>query len=240
MVAFGDVMIDGLGPIRETPSVSAVGGLLANALGVRREESSRLARLQDRLIVACRVDHVETRFTDFQTAQLDGKDRGWTTSGAIQKRAGAPDTFKSPHIRERDYDSDVSIAIALRMRNSDETPTIDDLTHAIQWPARPLFLGRKCCLPSAPLFDRVVEAETALEALRQLPLRKTYRRQTAFGASVAERVVVTLPPDEACPLGFETVLSTEWRDWPAGIHAGEQRRFRGFVDQTWFVTEESG
>ena len=40
LMAFGDVMVDAIGPIRDTPAASTLTGLLANALGVRREESA--------------------------------------------------------------------------------------------------------------------------------------------------------------------------------------------------------
>jgi CRISPR system Cascade subunit CasD len=237
MVAFGDTMIDSRGPIRETPSVSAISGLLANALDFRREQWPRLARIQDRIVFGCRLDHLGTRFTDFQTAQLNGKDRGWTTSGTIQERAGGTNTFDSPHIREREYGSDVRIVVALRLRDAEEQPTIDDLAHAVQWPARPLFLGRKCCLPSAPIFAGLVGADDAFDALLRAPLRAPHRRGARD--EQGDRFVITLPPDEACPDGFETVYSTERRDWPAGVHAGEQRRFRGIVDRTRFATERN-
>lgn len=239
MVAFGDTMIDSLGRIRETPSLSAVSGLLGNALGVRREETGKLSRLQDRMVLACRLDTVGGRFRDFQTAQLNGKDRGWTTSGQIQERAGGANTFDSPHIRERDYDSDVRIALAIRLRDADESPTLDEIAHAVQWPARPLFFGRKCCLPSAPIFDRFVEADGALDALKRVPLRGTDSQHHWKSDPTSARVVVTLAPDEVCPDGFETVYSTERRDWPAGVHAGEQRCFRGTVDRAVF-TEGAG
>jgi CRISPR system Cascade subunit CasD len=238
MVAFGDVMIDSLGPIREAPSVSAISGLLANALGINREETERLSRLQDRLVLATRLNHGDSRFTDFQTAQLNGKDRGWTTSGTIQERAGGANTFNSPHIRWRDYDSDVSMTVAIRLRDAVEPPTLDDVSKAVQWPFRPLFLGRKCCLPSSPLFAGFAEADDALHALHQVPLRLEVRSRARFGRDRESGIVVTLPPDEPCPDGFEAVTSTERRDWPAGVHAGVQRRYRGTVPRDAFATSE--
>ena len=62
---------------------------LANALGWRRVEAQRHQDLQDRLVFAARIDrepHRRLRMTDFQTAQLGGNDRGWTT----RNRAGKP------------------------------------------------------------------------------------------------------------------------------------------------------
>lgn len=239
MVAFGDIMIDSLGPIREAPAVSAISGLLANALGLRREQSSALSRLQERLVIACRLDQVGSRLTDFQTAQLGAKDRWWTTDGTVQERAGGPNTFDSPHIRERDYNCDVRMLVLLRLRDTAEAPTLDDVAHAVQWPARPLFLGRKCCLPSAPLFVGFVDAVTAFEALRSVPLFARESRSYRIRRDELSEIVVTLPPDDPCPEGFQTVYATEWRDWPAGVHAGEQRRHRGSVARALFAQGET-
>lgn len=239
MAAFGDVMIDSLGPIRDTPAVSAISGLLANALGLRREQTLALSRLQERLVIACRIDHAESRFTDFQTAQLGANDRWWTTDGRVQERAGGANTFDSPHIRERDYDCDVRMLILLRLRDAAETPTLDDVAQAVQWPARPLFLGRKCCLPSAPLFVGFVDAVTAFEALRGVPLFARRSRSYRNQRDELSEIVVTLPPDDPCPEGFHTVYATEWRDWPAGVHAGEQRRHRGSVARAEFAQGEA-
>lgn len=237
MMGFGDVMIDAIGRIRETPSISAVSGLLANALGIRREEYARLARLQERLVVGCRVDHVDSQFTDFQTAQLGGADRWWTTSGRPQERAGGTATFDSPHIRWRDYDSDARLTIAIRLLDETEPPTLDELAEAVQWPARPLFFGRKCCLPSAPLYGGIVEGDTAYEVLRHLPLRSAGRSIRRAPADALKGIVLTLPPEEPCPAGFESITSTEQRDWPAGVHAGLQRRFRAVVGREVFAME---
>lgn len=239
MVAFGDVLIDSWGPIRDTPAVSAISGLVANALGIRREQSLELSRLQERLVIACRIDQAEPRLTDYQTAQLGAKDVWWTTDGTVQKRAGSPDTFDSPHIRKRDYDCDVRMLVLLRLRDAAEAPTLDDVAQAVQWPARPLFLGRKCCLPSAPLFVGFVDAATSFDALRSIPLFARGSRSYRNRRDELSEIVVTLPPSEPCPEGFHTVYATEWRDWPAGVHAGEQRRYRGSVARALFAHGEA-
>ena len=50
LMAFGGVKIDHVGLTREFPSVSALTGLLANALGWQRDEGERHQDLQNRLI----------------------------------------------------------------------------------------------------------------------------------------------------------------------------------------------
>ena len=64
------------------------------------------------------------------------------------------------------------MTVALRLGDKDESPTLEELADALREPARPLFIGRKPCLPSAPLFADFIEAETTLDALLKHPLER--------------------------------------------------------------------
>ena len=168
LMAFGGETIDNLGIIRPFPAVSMLTGLFANALGWRRIERQRHQQLQDRMVFAARIDREPAggvRMTDFQTAQLAANDRGWTTRGAPEGRAGGANTYLAPHLRYRDYYADMRVTVALRLEPAKGQPTLDELAAALQEPARPLFIGRKPCLPSAPLFGGFAEGDTALAAL---------------------------------------------------------------------------
>lgn len=226
-MAFGDVMVDSIGPVRATPAASTVTGLLANALGVRRWEPVRLARLQARLVFGCRLDRRGRRFTEFQTAQLSKDDVGWTTRGRIEGRKGGPDTYRSPHIRRRDHDADACVTVALRLLDSDEPPTLGDLARALDEPARPLFLGRKHCLPSGRLVVGLLDAPTVHDALLAAPLPGSGGTTTLRRTDT--RMLVVVPADDPCPEGFRPVRATERRDWTAGIHTGELLTYHGHV-----------
>ena len=102
--------------------------------------------LQDRLVFAARIDREPAggvRLTDFQTAQLGANDKGWTTRGAPDERAGGANTYLAPHLRWRDYFADMRVSVALRLEPSEQTPTLEDLAVALDEPVRPLFIGRK-------------------------------------------------------------------------------------------------
>ena len=103
--------------------------------------------------------------TDFQTAQLAKNDHNWTTRGNPEGRHGGPGTYLGPHLRWRDYTADKRVTVALRLENEDESPTLDELAAALRRPARPLFLGRKSCLPARPLFEGFAEVTDLLDAL---------------------------------------------------------------------------
>ena len=209
MLSFGREAVDALGPVSDFPAASMLTGLLANALGWRREWRDRHARLQARLHFAARLDRPGTRLTDFQTAQLGRDDRGWTTRGAPEGRAGGAATYNSPHIRRREYDADARVTVALRLLDAAEAPTLDELAAALDAPARPLFLGRKPCLPSAPLFGELVSAPGLLDALAAVP-----------PPDDAGPFRVLLPLAEGAALRDERRWVTDGRNWTAGVHAG--------------------
>ena len=217
LVAFGGEVVDARGVLAEFPGASLLTGLLANALGYRRGEAERLQSLQDRLVYAARIDRAGTRITDFQTAQLGKDDRGWTTRGRPEGRAGGAGSYAGPHLRRRDYDCDLSCAVALRLEPAEATPTLDDLRDALLQPARPLFLGRKPCLPSRPLLDpdparRIVEADDLLAALGLLA-----------PAEDSDRTLrVMLPDSEPAAPRDQVRPVTDARNWRSGVHGGHR------------------
>ena len=207
LMAFGGETIDNYGVIRDFPALSMVTGLLANALGYRREESEWHDRLQARLLVGARLDRDVQRLTDFQTAQLGKDDKGWTTWGFAEGRRG--DSYKSPHLRYRDYHASLNVLVALRLEPAAEFPTLDDLAQALDHPARPLFIGRKTCLPSRRVFAGWHEAENVLAALQtaQLPGKTRYLR-------------VQWPEGEGILAGDRPLDLCDERNWRSGVHGG--------------------
>ena len=237
LMAFGGETIDNYGVIRWFPSASMLTGLLANALGWRRTERERHQRLQDRLVFAARIDREPTtgvRLTDFQTAQLGGNDQGWTTQGVPEGRAGGAATYDAPHLRYRDYFADMRTSIALRLEPAEETPTLDDLAVALQEPARPLFIGRKPCLPSGFLFGDFSQGDTALAALLATPLAPNVSHVDSIRA---------LWPDgegEAEIAPSRSYMLTDQRNWTSGLHGGGRLVCEGTIEHSRFSTTKDG
>ncbi len=235
LMAFGGEIIDNYGVIRWFPSTSMLTGLLANALGWRRIERERHQRLQDRLIFAARIDRepaTGVRLTDFQTAQLSGNDQVWTTRGVPEGRAGGAATYDAPHLRYRDYFADMRTSVALRLEPAEEPPTLDNLAVALQEPARPLFIGRKPCLPSGFLFDGFVQGDTALAALLATPLSADAQYLDS---------IRTLWPDregraEITP--SRSYMLTDQRNWTSGLHGGGRLVCEGAIEHSRFSTAE--
>lgn len=218
LMAFGGTMIDANGPTRDLPIVSMVTGLIANALGWHRAQRELHSDLQRRIVMGARLDRPGSELRDFQTAQLGSNDRGWTTHGEPEGRAGGANTYKSPHIRKRYYRADAFVTIALRLEPADESPTLDEVAAALAEPARPLFVGRKPCLPSRPLLAELpLDAANVHEALTRAAMAE------ASGSNASVRLVLPRRHWPPLPEPLRTDLVADVRDWIAGVHAGETR-----------------
>ena len=231
LIAFGGETIDNLGVIRWFPAASMLTGLFANALGWPRTERERHQRLQDRLIFAARIDREPAggvRMTDFQTAQLGAHDTGWTTRGRPEGRTGGANTYDAPHLRFRNYFADMRVTVALRLQLADDQPTLDDLADALQEPARPLFIGRKPCLPTTNLFRDFREGGTALAALLATTVDEAAGEQDSVRLLWPNREGVdSITADR-------TYMLTDQRNWGSGLHGGGRQVCEGTAKRGQF------
>ena len=227
LMSFGGASVDNHGYVEAYPAFSMLTGLFANALGWRHEEFGRLQRLQERLHFAAHCDLPGEPLIDFQTVAL-GQDSmsdklGWTTRGKIEKRDGG--SSKETHIRYRHYLANAVDTLGVRLEPEDESPNIDSLAEALKQPSRPLFIGRKCCIPSAPLLLTVTEAFSPLSALKALPRIERWGIRTRGPLSVwwdaeAER-------DET--KAMEQIAVSDGRDWANQVHVGRRFIYHGEI-----------
>ena len=228
-MACGGETIDNYGVIRSFPAASMLTGLLANALGWRRIEGERHQHLQDRLVFAVRIDREpagNVRLQDYQTAQLTSA-KHWTTRGKPEGRAGGGGASFT-HLRFRDYFADMRFTVALRMEAADVEPTLDDLANALEQPARPLFIGRKPCLPSAPLFGGFSDGDTVLTALLAVPLDERGGPDT---------IRILWPENDVSKAmtevkKFRTYMLTDQRNWSSSsLHGGGRMVCEGSIER---------
>ena len=219
LAAFGGEAIDARGVTRDFPSQSMLTGLIANALGWHRRQREEHQRLQSRIVYGAirETEPVLGRMTDYQTVQLAKEDRAWTTRGTPAQRDGGQNTYGGAHQRWRDYHADLRMSVVLQLAPADERPTLDDLHVAFVRPSRPIFIGRKSCLPAAPIFHGWVEADTATAALHAViptgagPLRAFW------------------PESEGTAGSDRTAYLTDERNWMTGLHGGARRVCEGRI-----------
>lgn len=224
LMSFGGVLVDQHNKTDLFPYRAMLTGLLANALGYEHGETTRHEALQRRLRYAARRDRAGERIVDYQTVDFssgpmrDGL--GWTTWGRLEERKGGA-ASEGTHIRYRHYLADAVVTVAVTLDPVDESPTLDDVAGALAAPARPLFIGRKCCIPSEPIFQKIVEANSLREILETEPraLRADSRKLPAIWPSSDGEDDASVP-----------VVRVEDRDWSNAIHVGRRFYVEGFVD----------
>ena len=147
------------------PSKSGVLGLALCAMGIRRTDSQGALDPLAALRMGVRVDHEGTADWDYHTAgakigirRPDGKDRG------IKKTAktGEYETLLS----RRQYLFDASFLVALQ----GDSATIADVAGHLVNPTWPFYFGRKCCVPSEPVFAGTDTFSGLTDALASVPL----------------------------------------------------------------------
>lgn len=163
--------------VRDTapePTKSGVIGLLGCALGLERG-NPRLEELDRSLRFGVRVEHAGRRMVDYQTItdflpMAAGGFKGRGTSARslsdLQSQADAvPATILSP----RAYLEDAAFLAGLEAWDG-SSELLSECASALRHPRWPLFLGRKACAPTRPIFDFCGDSYDDLEdALSRRP-----------------------------------------------------------------------
>jgi len=104
--------------------------------------------------------------------------------------------------------------VALRLEPASEEPTLEMLADALQRPIRPLFLGRKACLPAGRIFGGTVDGENAVAAIQRTP-------PIALDP-VADPALYFNEPQAAADTDRIHAVSDQ-RRFSMDVHAGRQR-----------------
>lgn len=229
-MSFGGVMIDQHGFTDRFPGTAMLTGLIANALGWRHEQFDELQRLQERIAYAARWDSQPQEMVDYHTVDLSQpkmRAEGWTTRGVPERRGGG--SKLGTHQRYRHYWVDGLMTVVLHLKGED-APDLQAVQEALQHPARPLFLGRKTCLPARPLLDPltpVVEGDDLLAILRKVPVWG--RDGTPRTGPV--RVLACWPAELGVAGHGEIRQVYDLRDWANQIPAGSRWRAEGLLEE---------
>lgn len=254
IVSFGVISGEEIRRTGDFPTRSQVCGMIGNALGLDRgrgEDMARLNRLQSGTAFAALLLRAGQVWTDVQNARTPGgfdssseriarggrlTDHPDLLPGLIERNERAKKFMTKPVQREKQYLTGVHAIVALSpVADWPEEP--DSLATALRHPARPLWIGRKACPPSAPVFflTNPVQAQHGVSALiaclddpleresasmeRKLPLLWEGGPEPGFS-----------PGGWTVEGGFPTRV-LDRRDWVRGIHTGESFLRRGTLDR---------
>jgi CRISPR system Cascade subunit CasD len=227
LMSFGGVKVDQHNITDRFPGLSLFAGLIANALGWFHGDGHKIQQIQDRLILASRWDIQPEQVVDYHTVDLGQtkmKERGWTTRGNPEHREGGSAAKFGTHIRHRHYLANGILTSVISMQGG-EQPDLLQLETALKRPARPLFIGRKTCLPSTPILIGHLSGENVLTMLESVP-------------RIGRKGVTDNGPMPARWSGDLSLGNTEQikqiydqRNWFTQLHEGSRFVVEGFIKE---------
>jgi len=186
MQAWGGHTFEDYRPSHIFPTRSAVVGLLGACLGIDREDIKSRADLNDSFELTVRTDSRKIQTEQFgrtteKTLNMQ-KMTDFHTVLDARKVDGAP--RPDAIISRREYLCDAEFSLALGFKNN-AVFNLEKVKHAIQKPHYTPFLGRRSCPIQRPLFEIIVAAKSAQDALAQIkPKQGTlYSEQMLQGSS---------------------------------------------------------
>jgi len=150
------------------PGRSAIIGILAAALGIRRDQEMLHSQLEKEYGLAIRLDCDGELVRDYHTVQAPSHDRKAvlaTRRDEITRDLSRLNTLLS----QRDYRVDAACTVALWIRGNASPYSLSELAEALHKPRLTLYLGRKSCPLGLPLAARVESASTLAELFGQYP-----------------------------------------------------------------------
>jgi CRISPR system Cascade subunit CasD len=146
------------------PSQSALQGLLAAALGIRRGQEQELMALEEGYGWAVGVLSSGRLLRDYHTAQVPGR-----TALKGRPHNTRADELRVPKddlntiLSTRDYRQGAACLVGIQAL-AQAPYTLESLAQALKQPRFVLYLGRKSCPPSAPLWPQIFPQNTVREA----------------------------------------------------------------------------
>ncbi len=227
LMSFGGVMVDHHNVTDRFPGLSLFAGLLANALGWSHGDGETIGALQNRLIVASRWDIEPVAIDDYHTVDLGQPkmaEPGWTTRGTPEHRAGG-EAKKGTHIRHRHYWANGVLTAVLALAD-DAAPDLSTLETALIRPMRPLFLGRKTCLPNSPILAGRTSGVDVLAILKALP-----RVQCASRRARSENMAARWPAEIGDHREDQLKAIYDQRNWKNQWHSGRRIVAEGLIEE---------
>ncbi|MBI6550291.1 type I-E CRISPR-associated protein Cas5/CasD [Xenorhabdus lircayensis] len=157
--------VEAVGESRPTstyPTRSAILGLLGAALGIRRDDETQLAALQQSVKVAIKQIVSGSLMRDYHTAQVPSHDKKQTH---LTRKSELSDKSKlNTVLSSRDYRADGLWIIAISLTEQANFP-LSALRDALIKPVFTLSLGRKSCPLALPMMPKLAEYPSLKAAL---------------------------------------------------------------------------
>lgn len=134
------------------PTKSGIVGLIGCAMGIKRN-SEELYSISDSIKIAIRIDKPGIVLADFHTV------RPTLPEGIIITSQGKPRGDSNTIVSRRQYLQDANFLVAVQ----GEKELLYKIREAMENPKWVIFLGRKSCVPSVPIYQGIQDNYNSLE-----------------------------------------------------------------------------
>ena len=155
LVSWGEIAVGGERRSSRHPSKSAIVGLVAAALGIKRDEEERLNELAVSLGVAIKLYSAGSLLKDYHTTQVPKKENK-VVYHSRRAELSAPGDKIGTILSRREYRCDAFSVVAVYLKKVNSEFSIGIIEKALRNPVFHLYFGRKSCAPSLPLAPKLV------------------------------------------------------------------------------------
>lgn len=153
--AWGKPSHENFRPTEVFPTRSGIVGLIGSCLGIKNTQPEKLFELSKSFQMVVRLDdspYVQRKIVDFQSVQSPRVVPGSNRTDGI--------------ITNREYLCDSTFTVGLEFV-PDSKFNLEDIVAALKNPIFTPYLGRKNCIPTRRLFEKIEEnCETLIEAIK--------------------------------------------------------------------------
>ncbi|MFC0178774.1 type I-E CRISPR-associated protein Cas5/CasD [Thorsellia kenyensis] len=163
MAAWGQAAIGGVRHSELRPTKSAIIGLVAAALGYKRDDSVNMQKLASSLMFAVKTINQGELLRDFHTTQVPSSNKKGPIKTRKDELTGKNHALNTI-LSIRDYRSDGLWIVALWLTKEPEI-SLETIQTAFLKPKFSLSLGRKSCPLALPVTPMIIKDKTLKEAL---------------------------------------------------------------------------
>ncbi|MBU2885469.1 type I-E CRISPR-associated protein Cas5/CasD [Gilvimarinus agarilyticus] len=229
MASWGGTAVGGVRSTRPAPSRSAVIGLLSAALGLRREQEDEVARLNNSIGMMIKSESDGRLLRDYHTTQVPSADKKaiWP-----HRKAELENTLRDVNtiLSTRDYRVDGHWLVALTLR-VDAGYTLESIRDALNEPVFPLYLGRKSCPLSAPIYPLLLNEGGLHHALEryQFPISPVARSESVLYSQTVQYewddgLETNLKPSETHERWDNPASRLRWQFEKRLVHSAREQR----------------
>ncbi|ABE51568.1 type I-E CRISPR-associated protein Cas5/CasD [Methanococcoides burtonii] len=170
MASWGDIAVGQHRPTYDHPSKSAIFGLIAAALGIRRDEEERHLELSNAYSYGTLINSAGKLLRDYHTSQVPsaGTGRNRKTFATRKDELAVPKEELNTVLSTRDYYCDGVYTVILSCKTDTPPYSLELLGNSLKEPSFCLYLGRKSCPLALPINPKIVSASNIKEALQSV------------------------------------------------------------------------